>query len=167
METRFHSGCVAWLGPLPSLSLIFFSPVMGWGLSSQIPFELEGMSWSLVDKASGASRAKILTPPIPSWSGCPPSVALTPARLPGRRLITHACYLLVSQTSYLGLKHSGKHIRPNRPGAWAPEPFDKHLRASPGHGGCTQRGLLCAPQSSCPQSLPAPQPMPPRSTFRS
>lgn len=44
---------------------------------------------------------------------------------------------VISQTSYLGHKHSGKYIRPNRPDSRESEPFDKQLWASLSHGRCT------------------------------
>lgn len=143
VETWFNSGCVALLGPLPSLGL--FSPPTVRRCEVVISnFPSAGRDvLPPVDRASGAPETEILSPCLSSWSGFPLGPAWMPAQFSGRRLITRRHYLLISQTSYLGHKHLGKHIRPNRPGSWDLEPFDKHLWASLGHGGCS-RTLLCA-----------------------
>lgn len=80
-----------------------------------------------------------------------------PAQLPGRGLITHRCRLLISQTSYLGHKHSGKYIRPNRPDSREPELFDKQLWASLSHGGCAPTdAALCSSITPTPKGPTTP-----------
>lgn len=136
LETWFNSGCVALLGPCLLWAFFFFAPptVRGGGvITSNFPSAGRDVL-PLVDRASGAPETEILSPRLSSWSGSPLGPARMPAQFSGRRLITRRRYPLISQTSYLGHKHLGKHIRPNRPGLWDPEPFGKHLWASLGHG---------------------------------
>lgn len=146
LETWFNSGCVTLLGPLPSLGLfifIFSNCQRGWGCHFKLPFRWAGCSASCRQGLRG-SGTEIPSPRLSSRPGSRSGPAQMPAQFSGRRLITRRRYPLIAQTSYLGRKHLGKHIRPNRPGLWDPEPLDKHLGAA----FCRGRGSPTLP-SAC------------------
>lgn len=164
LETWFNSGCVAPLGPLPSLGL-FSTPncKRGWGCHLRLPSSGEGCSASCrQDLGSSRDRNPATTPFLLPWFSVRSSSDTSSI------LRAKVNYLLVLsthlQTSYLGHKHLGKHIRPNKPGSWDPEPFDKHLRAPLDHGGVFGHCPLLASDPSLQRRI---RPRPLGSTCRS